>query len=200
MPRLSVAGSSHAHREGPVPEHHFTSTSVTRMPVPHAEGEPSRHDFEKGGQAKMLNATEEVDPVTRMDSVRAATGSAMESVQHAAEAVAPYAGTAKEQAAQYAHEARVRLAPTMSKATQQARSQYSAHVAPLVPPKVDDVAHRAVVTTRKAARQAADYAAPRVELVKATAGPVAEEAAVRSAAALAALRGGVTAKDVQKLV
>ncbi|KIF75539.1 nosiheptide resistance regulatory protein [Streptomyces sp. 150FB] len=138
--------------------------------------------------------------MTRMDSVRAATGSAKESVQHAAEAVAPYAGTAKEQAAQYAHEARVKLAPTMTKAAQQARVQYGAYVAPHVPPKVDDVAHRAAVSTRKAARQAADYTVPRVEQVRAVAQPVAEEAAARSAAALAALRGGITAKQVQKLV
>ncbi|MFJ5224193.1 DUF5324 family protein [Streptomyces sp. NPDC088400] len=138
--------------------------------------------------------------MTRMDSVRAATGSAKESVQHAAEAVAPYAGTAKEQAALYANEARVRLAPTMSKAAQQARIQYGAHVAPRVPPKVDVAAHRAAVRTRTAARQAADYTVPRVEQAVATAQPMAEQAAARSAAALAALRGQVTAKEIQKLV
>jgi len=135
-----------------------------------------------------------------MDSVRAATGSAKESVQHAAEAVAPYADTAKEQAAQYAHEARVRLAPTMSKAAQQARIQYDARVAPHVPPKVDVAAHRAAVSTRKAARQAADYTVPLVGQAVATAQPVAGEAAARSAAALAALRGQVTAKEINKLV
>ncbi|MFJ2646084.1 DUF5324 family protein [Streptomyces sp. NPDC087420] len=138
--------------------------------------------------------------MTRMDSVRAATGSAKESVQHAAEAVAPYAGTAKEQAALYAHEARVRLAPTVSKAAQQARIQYGAHVAPHVPPKFDDAAHQAAARTRKAARQAADYTVPRVEQAVATAQPVAQEAAARSAAALAALRGQITAKEVRQLV
>ena len=145
--------------------------------------------------------------MTRMDSVRAATGSAKESVQHAAEAVAPYADTAKEQAAQYAYEARVRLAPTMSKAAHQARIQYGARVAPHVHPKVDVAAHRAAVRTRMAARQAADYTrqaadytTPRVEHVMATAQPVAGQAAARSAAALAALRGQVTAKEIQKLV
>ncbi|MFJ4920471.1 DUF5324 family protein [Streptomyces sp. NPDC088725] len=135
-----------------------------------------------------------------MESVRAATGSARESVQHAAEAVAPYAGTAKEQAAQYAHEARVRLAPTMTRAAQQARVQYGAYVAPHVPPKIDEAAHRAAVQTRKAARQATGYTVPRVEHAVAVAQPVAEEAAVRSAAALAALRGGITSKDIQALV
>ncbi|WP_327235580.1 DUF5324 family protein [Streptomyces sp. NBC_01317] len=138
--------------------------------------------------------------MTRMDSVRAATGSAKESVQHAAEAVAPYAGTAKEQAALYAHEARVRLAPTVSKAAQQARIQYGAYVAPHVPPKFDDAAHQAAARTRKAARQAADFTVPRVEQAVATAQPVAQEAAARSAAALAALRGQITAKEVRQLV
>lgn len=67
--------------------------------------------------------------MTRIDSVRAATGSAKDSVLHAAEVVAPYADTAKERAALYAHEARVRLAPKVSQAAEQARVQYDAHVA-----------------------------------------------------------------------
>ena len=37
--------------------------------------------------------------MTRIDSVRAATGSAKDSVLHAAEVVAPYADTAKDRAA-----------------------------------------------------------------------------------------------------
>ena len=90
--------------------------------------------------------------MTRIDSVRAATYSAKDSAQRAAEVVAPYADTAKDQAAHYAHEARVRLAPKMSKAARQARVQYDAHLAPRigqarthVPPKVDEAAHRAAV-------------------------------------------------------
>jgi Family of unknown function (DUF5324) len=138
--------------------------------------------------------------VTRMDSVRAATDTAKESVQHAAEAVAPYAETARDQAAQYAHEARVRLAPTVTKAAQQARVQYGARVAPHVPPKVDLAAHKAASRTRKAARQAVDYAGPRVEQARANAQPMAQEAAARSAAAVAAIRGQVTVKEIQKLV
>ncbi|TQK53060.1 hypothetical protein FBY35_3530 [Streptomyces sp. SLBN-118] len=138
--------------------------------------------------------------MTRMDSVRAATGTAKDSVLHAADVVAPYAGTAKDQAALYAHEARVRLAPKVSKAAAQARVQYDARVAPHVPPKVDEAAHRAAVQARKAARQAADYTVPRFEQAVAVAQPVREEALARSAAALAALRGQVTAKDIQKLV
>jgi hypothetical protein len=149
--------------------------------------------------------------VTRIDSVRAATGSAKDSVLHAAEVVAPYADTAKDRAAHYTHEARVRLAPKVSQAAEQARVQYGAHLAPRleqarsqarshVPPKVDQAAHEAATRTRKAARQAADYSRPRLEHVVAAAGPVRDEAAARSAAALAALRGQVSSKEIQKLV
>ncbi|MEE1754383.1 DUF5324 family protein [Streptomyces sp. SP18CS02] len=138
--------------------------------------------------------------MTRMDSVRAATGSAKESVLHAAEVVAPYAGTAKDQAAHYAHEARVKIAPSVSKAAKQARVQYDAYVAPHVPPKVDEAAHLAAARTRRAARQAAEYTVPKVEQAVAATQPVREEAAARSVATLAALRGHVTAKDIHKIV
>jgi hypothetical protein len=144
--------------------------------------------------------------VTRIDSVRAATGSAKDSVLHAAEVVAPYADTAKDRATHYAHEARVRLAPKVSLAAEQARAQYGTHVVPRleqarthVPPKVDQAAHEAAVRTRKAARQAADYSKPRLEQAVAAAAPVKDEAAARSAAALAALRSHVSAEDIQKL-
>ncbi|GGU77070.1 hypothetical protein GCM10010275_09580 [Streptomyces litmocidini] len=142
--------------------------------------------------------------MTRMDSVRAATGSAKESVLHAAEVVAPYAGTAKDQAAHYAHETRAMLAPKLSKAAQQARTQaraqYDSYVAPRVPPRVDAAAHRAAVKTRRAARQAADYTVPRVESAVAATGPALEEAGSRSVAAWAALRGQVTPREIQKIV
>lgn len=144
--------------------------------------------------------------MTRIDSVRAATGSAKDSVLHAAEVVAPYADTAKERAALYAHEARVRLAPKVSLAAEQARVQYDARVAPRldqarahVPPKVDKAAHEAALRTRLAARQAADYSRPKIEQAAAVAGPVKDEAASRGVAALAALRGQVTPKEIQKL-
>ncbi|WP_299529718.1 DUF5324 family protein [uncultured Streptomyces sp.] len=140
--------------------------------------------------------------MTRIDSVRAATDSARESAQHAAEVVAPYADTAKV----YANEARARLAPKVSLAAHQARVQYDAHLAPRVgqalahvPPKVDGAARTAVASTRKAARTAADYTAPRFEQAIAAAQPVADQASARSAAALAALRTQVTAKEIQKL-
>ncbi|MEV0180363.1 DUF5324 family protein [Streptomyces sp. NPDC050625] len=145
--------------------------------------------------------------MTRIDSVRAATGSAKDSVLHAAEVVAPYADTAKERASYYAQEARVRLAPVVSQAAEQARVQYDAHLAPRleqalthVPPKVDQAAHDAAVLTRKAARQAADYSRPRIEQAVAAAGPMRDEATARGVAALAALRGQVSPEEIQKLV
>ncbi|MFA3837374.1 DUF5324 family protein [Streptomyces aureus] len=144
--------------------------------------------------------------MTRIDSVRAATGSAKDSVLHAAEVVAPYAETAKDRAALYAQEARVRLAPVMSQAAQQTRDQYDTYLAPHleqarahVPPKVDQAAQEAAVRTRKAARQAAVYARPRIEQAVAAAQPVREEATARSLAALAALRGQVSPKEIKKL-
>ncbi|MER6977573.1 DUF5324 family protein [Streptomyces carpinensis] len=148
--------------------------------------------------------------MTRIDSVRAATGSAKDSVLHAAEVVAPYADTARERAAHYAHEARVRLAPKVSLAADQARVQYGTYVAPrleqartqamtYVPPKIDLAAQEAAERTRKAARQAAEYSRPRIEQAMAAAGPVADEAAARGAAALVALRGQVPAQKIQKL-
>ncbi|CAL9471921.1 hypothetical protein SUDANB58_02872 [Streptomyces sp. enrichment culture] len=149
--------------------------------------------------------------MTRIDSVRAATGSAKDSVLHAADVVAPYADTAKERAAHYAHEARVRLAPKVSQATEQALLQYGAYVAPRleaaraqalahVPPKVDQAAHEAAARARKAARQAAVHSRPVIEQAVAAAAPVRDEATARSAAALAALRGQVSAQEIQKLV
>ncbi|GGZ83946.1 DUF5324 family protein [Streptomyces bluensis] len=145
--------------------------------------------------------------MTRKDSVRAAAESAKDSVRHAAEVVAPYADTAKDRAAYYSHEARVRLAPRVSLAAEQARHQYGAHVAPRlgqarshVPPKVDYAAHEAAVLTRKAVRQAAGYTVPAVERAVTTARPVREAAASGSVAALAALRGQVSPRQIQKLV
>ncbi|MFP3989186.1 DUF5324 family protein [Streptomyces sp. E11-3] len=145
--------------------------------------------------------------MTRKDSARAATGTAKDSVRHAAEVVAPYAGTAKDTAVHYAHEARVRLTPKVTsaahQAAEQARVQYDAHLAHRVeqarahvPPKVDHAAAR----TRDAARSAAAATRPRVEQAVAAAQPAATEAAARSAAALAALRGQVSAEEIQRLV
>ncbi|MFI9721002.1 DUF5324 family protein [Streptomyces sp. NPDC052396] len=123
--------------------------------------------------------------MTRKDSVRAATSTAKDSVRHAAEMVAPYAGTARDAAVHYAHEARERLAPLMAEAAQQARAQYDAHLQPrleqareTLPPRVGQAAARAL--------EAAE--------------PVRDEALARGGAALAALRGQVSAAEVDKLV
>ncbi|MFD3805214.1 DUF5324 family protein [Streptomyces sp. NPDC058611] len=149
--------------------------------------------------------------MTRKDSVRLAAESARETVRHASEVVAPYAETAKDAAVHYAHEANERLAPKVSyaanEAAKQARTTYDNHLHPRlksarshVPPNVDRAATRAVEQTRRAARQAADYTQPKFESAIAAATPVAEEAASRSTAAFAALRGQVSAKEVQRLV
>ncbi|MFD3325336.1 DUF5324 family protein [Streptomyces sp. NPDC058701] len=149
--------------------------------------------------------------MTRKDSVRLAAESARETVRHASEVVAPYAETAKDAAVHYAHEANERLAPKVSyaanEAAKQARTTYDNHLHPVlksarshVPPNVDRAATRAVMQTRLAARQAADYTQPKLESAIAAAAPVAEEAASRSTAAFAALRGQVSAKEVQRLV
>lgn len=149
--------------------------------------------------------------MTRKDSVLAAAESARETVRHASEVVAPYAGTAKDAMAQYAHEANELLAPKLSyaanEAARQARTTYDTHLHPRmkaarahVPPNVDRAATQAVKQTRLAARQAADYTQPRIESAIAAAAPVAEEAASRSVAAFAALRGQVTPQEIQRLV
>ncbi len=156
---------------------------------------------------KNLYATEEEDPVTRIDSVRAATGSAKDSVLHAAEVVAPYAESARDRATTYAQEARVALGPKVSQAAHQARAQYDTHLAPRleqarthVPPKLDQAAQDAAARTREAARQAAAYSKPRIEQAVAASEPARKEAAARGSAAYSGLRGDVSPKEIRKLV
>jgi hypothetical protein len=148
--------------------------------------------------------------VTRIDSARAAADSAVESVRHAAEAVAPYAESARDNASHYAHEAGAYLRPRVSSAAHQARSaardNYDMHLGPRLaqarkslPPEVDRAATRAANRTRQAAKQANDYARPHLEQARSAAGPASREAAARSTAAFAAVRYGVTARDIEKL-
>ncbi|THA25454.1 transcriptional regulator [Streptomyces sp. RKND-216] len=148
--------------------------------------------------------------MTRIDSARAAADSAIESVRHAAEAVAPYAESARDNASHYAHEAGAYLGPRVSSAAHQARStardNYDAHVVPRLakarkslPPEVDKAATRAAQHTRKAAKQANDYARPHLEQARSAAAPAGREAAARSTAAFAAVRYGVSARDIEKL-
>ncbi len=157
--------------------------------------------------------------MTRTDTVRHAATTTRDSVRHAAEVVAPYADTAKDTATHYAtyyaDEARRLLAPKVTAAAGQTRevaiTRYDVLLAPriarakdAVPPKVMASTAAAAQRTRRTARQAADYTAPRVghamESARAAAEPVRDEAAARAGAALAALRGQVTAAEVQKLV
>lgn len=160
------------------------------------------------------NATEEEVLVTRIDSVRDAAERTRVSVRHAADVVAPYADTAKLNAAHYTDEARLYLAPRVSAAGRQARAaaraQYDAHLAArldqalaAVPPGVQQKVGTAARRTRDSARLAAEFTAPRmgqaVTTVRSVAAPAAEEAAARSAAAVAVLRSHVTADDIRKL-
>jgi hypothetical protein len=92
--------------------------------------------------------------VTRIESVRAATGSAKDSVLHAADVVAPYADTAKDRATQYAHEAAHEAAARTAKAARQA--------ADYTTPRVERaVAAAGPVREEAAARGAAALAALR---------------------------------------
>lgn len=144
--------------------------------------------------------------MTRIDSVRSATGSAKGSVLHAAEVVAPYADTAKERAALYAHEARVRLAPKVSQAAEQARVQYDAHVVPYLEqaktrPAEGRPGRAGSGRPYPSGRTAGGRVLPAEDRTGGgrEAGPVKDEAAARGIAALAALRGQVTPKEIQKL-
>ena len=162
-----------------------------------------------GGKATN-HATEEEDPVTRMESVRAATGTARRRLRHAAEVVEPAAHTARRSAARYARQAKARWGPQVSSAARRARTaardSYGTHLEPqlarlrsALPPEVDRAATRVTRSTRDVARKAAQYAGPRLEAAREAAGPVREEAAARSLAALAALRGEVTPREVARL-
>ncbi|MEE1930044.1 DUF5324 family protein [Streptomyces sp. TRM 70351] len=126
--------------------------------------------------------------MTRKDSVRAASGTAKGSVLHAAEAVGPKVGLAARQAQ---HTAREQYENVVAPRLSHARSS--------LPPAVDDAASRAAERTRAAAKSAAAYTTPRVEAARAAAGPARDEALGRSVAALAALRGEITAAEVKKL-
>ena len=139
--------------------------------------------------------------MTRMESVRAATGTAKESVLHAAEVVAPYADSARQQAAQYAQhyaqEARVRVAPKVSHAASQARA--ATPIGSTAPTSRRECRRgwtrwptRPLNARAGPPGRPPTFAAPRVEQAVAAAQPLREEALRRSTAALAALRGQVS--------
>lgn|GEM_PF-1904790 len=149
--------------------------------------------------------------MTRIDSVRHAADVTKESVRHAAEVAAPYANTAKDTVVVYGRQAGVygRQAGTLAKQqydakladrVDQAREQAWAYV----PPKAVQAVERAVRRTREGAQTAADYTAPRVGTALATtrsvAVPVSNEVVARGSAAVQALRGNVTAAEIDRLV
>lgn len=151
--------------------------------------------------------------MTLKNGGRAATGTAKDSVRHAAEVVAPYAASAKEQCLHMAHEARERLGPRVSDLAENAQYAYGAHVAPqmrkaraALPDEVD----KAAADTARKARDAAAYATPRIgaataatvaaaKTTRAVAGPASREAAARGSAALSALKGEVRPEDVDRI-
>ncbi|MGW5349320.1 DUF5324 family protein [Streptomyces sp. NPDC004031] len=149
--------------------------------------------------------------MTRIDSVRSAADMTKDSVRHAAEVAAPYANTAKDEAARYAQQAGVYA----QQAGASARRAYDARLAAqvkqareqawaAVPPKAAEAVETAAKRTAQGARTAADYAVPRVSsavaATRAVAVPVTAEALVRGSAALHALRGQVTAAEIDRLV
>src|SRR5882757_2321163 len=149
-------------------------------------------------------ATEEEVPVTRIDSVRHAADITKDSVRHAAEVAAPYAGTAKDGAVHYSRQAGAKAKESydarLADRVEQAREQALA----AVPPKAANAVGTAAKRTKKSAKAAADFTAPRigtaVAVTRATAGPAKDEVVLRGGAALQALRGQVSAADIDRLV
>ncbi|WP_226961860.1 MULTISPECIES: DUF5324 family protein [Streptomyces] len=90
-------------------------------------------------------------------------------VRQAGDAVLPYALSARENATRYAQLARAYVAPRASRAATQARLRYEAQLV------------------------------PRIEQARLAAGPAREQAALRSAAAVAALRGELTADEIRHM-
>jgi hypothetical protein len=142
-----------------------------------------------------VSPTDEEDLVTRIDTARDA------------------AGRAREAAAQYAGEARDRIAPHLESAVDQAlhaaRSTVDERLAPRweqarahVPPTVGDAAARArdaAVGAAATAKEAATRAQEAAARAQEAASPLAHEAQLRGGAALAALRGHVSAEDIERL-
>ncbi|WBB57881.1 DUF5324 family protein [Streptomyces sp. WMMC500] len=151
--------------------------------------------------------------MTRKNGARTATDTAKHSVQQAAEAMAPYAASARNQCAHMAHEARERFGPKVSDLATSAQVAYCAHLEPrvrkvrrAVPGELD----RTAADAARRARDAAAYAAPRIVgaaaatkaaavATKAAAGPATRQAAARGTAALSALKGEVSPAEIDEL-
>ncbi|WP_049578646.1 DUF5324 family protein [Streptomyces sp. SBT349] len=88
-------------------------------------------------------------------------------VRHAADMVTPYATSAKDNAVQYAHQAGAYLGPRARRAATKAKLGYDTQLV------------------------------PRMERAVAAAGPARNQAAARSQAAMAALRGDISAGEIR---
>lgn len=151
--------------------------------------------------------------MTRKNGTRPAPGTAKQSVHHAAEVVAPYATSARDQCAHMAHEARDRLGPKVSDLADSAQLAYGAHVVPRVKKvrrAMPDELDRTATDAARKARGAAAYAAPRIvgaaaatkaaaSATKHAAGPATRQAAARGTAALSALKGEVSPEEIGEL-
>ncbi|MBM9505925.1 DUF5324 family protein [Actinacidiphila acididurans] len=153
--------------------------------------------------------------MTRIDSVRRAADVTRDGVRHAAEVAAPYATTAKEGAVRYGRQAGAYGIQYSRQAGQLARQGYEAKLAErvdqareqamaAVPPKAATAVENAARRTLESARAATEYTAPRVgqavAVTRSVALPAKDEAIVRGAAVLHALRGQVTAAEIDRLV
>ncbi|MEW1865793.1 DUF5324 family protein [Streptomyces sp. NBC_00669] len=153
--------------------------------------------------------------MTRIDSVRHAADVTKDSVRHAAEVAAPYATTAKENAVVYGRQYGRQAGVYGRQAGAVARQQYEAKLAPrvgqardqawaAVPPKAASAVETAARRTADGAKAATEYTAPKVgtavAATRSVAGPAKDEVVLRGAAALQALRGQVSATDIDRLV
>lgn len=167
--------------------------------------------------------------MTRIDSVRHATdvtkdsvrhaaevaapyaNTAKDGVRHAAEAAAPYANTAKDSAVQYGRQAGVygRQAGTLAKQQYDAKlaarlGQAREQMWAAMPPKAAGAVETAARRTVEGARAAAEYTVPKVgtavAATRSVAGPARDEVVLRGGAALHALRGQVSAAEIDRLV
>ncbi|NYI05387.1 DUF5324 family protein [Allostreptomyces psammosilenae] len=145
------------------------------------------------------------------DAVAARLDTVRDAARRTRHQLAPRAVAAREAAITYADEARSRVAPRVELARAAARARYRSDVRPYlrtarrnVPVVLEQAAKGAAHRARAGVDRAAEYAAPRVGAAVAGARQVAEpyreEAASRGGAALAALRGQVSAEDVERLL
>ncbi len=149
--------------------------------------------------------------MTRIDSVRHAADVTKDSVRHAAEVAAPYATTMKCNAVLYGRQA----GELGRQAGMMARQQYDAKLAERVhqareqawaamPPKAATAVENAARRTVESARAATEYTAPRVgnavAVTRSVAVPAVDGVVLRGNAALHALRGQVSAAEIDRLV